>query len=121
MSLKGVNFSKMDTEITIEYPVESTSTSGENQQPTWSLLKTCQAERRRRSGQEQNLNSQQAGRNPIDYLIRYDSLKPIDFKMRVYEGSPINAPETTYAYISDVQNYPREGYTFISVNRWDNG
>jgi hypothetical protein len=52
----------------------------------------------------------------MNYIIRYDSTKPIDLKMRLHERN-----QTTYAYINDVQNWSREGYTFISVNRWDNG
>lgn len=116
MSLHAVNFSKMDTTIVIEYPVEADSVSGESQKPTWAVLKTCQAERRYRSGTESEINNQLAGRNPIDYTIRYDSANPINFKMRIRE-----ALGNAYGYIGDLQDWPREGYTFISVNRWDNG
>lgn len=112
MSLRGNNFGRMDTGITIEYPVYGTAGSAEPS--SWSTLKTCYAERIRKSGGETIQTNQQVATMPSDYKIRFDdTVTPV---MRIYET--LNS--SIKYYIRDVQHWKREGFSFISTERMDN-
>lgn len=113
MSLKGINIGRLDMLITIQQKTVSLDAI-RNQTETWSVLKSCQAERVRKPGGESIQSNQQVASMPVEYRIRHDAR--VAATMRLYEGSTAGS----YYYITDVQHWKREGFTLITAERRDN-
>ena len=109
--------SRADILLTFEAPTITRGAKG-GDQTTWSIVKQCYAERERQSGGESIQSNQQVSTRPSSYKFRHDG--SVQATWRCYEGadSPTN-PKPRH-YIRDIQQWKREGYTWILTERRDN-
>lgn len=110
--LRGIDAGKLDVRLTFESPTTAKDSKGE-WQTTWSVYRSAMAQRIQKGSSERIEGRQQVGGDGADYKLRYDA--GLTTVMRFKQSG-----EDTYFYIRDLQQWQREGYSFISAERRDN-
>ena len=110
--LAPINTGKLDTLITIESITTVKNSIGENES-TWSVLKTTNAEVEWLPTGETFEGKQETDLQSIKVKIRFDDSITSLMRVRLRQ-------ETTFFYIRSVQKWRREGSTIFTAVQRDN-
>lgn len=109
--LKGRVAGRLDVRLSVEQPVKTANSIGENAL-TWEPYKTMFVERVNRDQQETVEARQPVGRDQSEFRGRFDA--GLTTRMRFRQDT-----ESTYFYIISVQSDRREDYSNILAERRD--
>lgn len=109
--IRGGNVGKMDTQVVIEQPIITRSSSTGEELSDWSTFATVWAEKLRMpSSSEQIESDQQVARTTVRYKMRY--LDGVTETMRINDGSIL--------YISGIERIDRMKFLIITAEKRDN-
>ena len=107
----AVNFSGMDTLLTVQSSTVTKHAITNEPEETWSNLKTIKAKELGPASKEGYEANQQVALSTVKWMIRRDT--SLTEKMRVIRSS-------AYYYISGIQDFGRQGYMILTAENRDN-